>query len=279
MLQSQIRELDKEYARGAKATEALGHVAEDKGARLKNLAAEVRRLEKESQARDKRSERLAQDFECAMEVGHSLPHTRKAAARVMLALTRPVQVRDPTRWKAAIVSVFEDHIKGGRWAAKDRGGTDAGTVAEFNRQRQLMERALTAAQRKQKRDASQYRHTTQQRVSENVALLDEVNSLRKERKEVMHTVDVLAAEVRGPVCCCRVRDGDRSGTPPTPACGGAGGGPEAKATVQGAGKAAAAAATCRSRACGSGTDEHARVEPRRRSLRQRRRGGGGTAAG
>lgn len=200
MLQSQIRELDKEYARGAKATEALGHVAEDKGARLKNLAAEVRRLEKELQVQEKRRERLAQDFECAMEV-----HCRRRPSAGELGDEGPFcrfdasgQLRDPTRWKAAIVRVYEDHVKGGKWSTSDRGRADSGTVAEFNRQRQLMERALTAAQRKQKRDAAQYRHTTQQRVSENVELLDEVNSLRKERKEVLHTVDVLAAEVSGP---------------------------------------------------------------------------------
>eukprot|EP00884_Botryococcus_braunii_P010879 jgi/Botrbrau1/19793/Bobra.0124s0041.1 len=87
-------------------------------------------------------------------------------------------VMQPAQLKEAVKQLYQKHVTGELKA----NGLDEDVQAEFDRQREYLERTVETMKRKLQKDIEQHKQDTRRILQENVTLLKEINELRREVK-------------------------------------------------------------------------------------------------
>jgi hypothetical protein len=191
-MKEQIKEMDHELERDVRTNHALGQALNDKTHKIDNLNLEIKR----QRAMVLEKERLVQLFVTDLE--------------------KLVTEIDPSYWRDAIRQLYRTYVKKG---SKEAGSKDVpDSMDEFARQRDYMERSLETLKKRALKNEEAVKFNNVKKASENALLIDELNSLRREKHHLEIKVQELTCEVQS-VKRVRSRTGSRQGDDDSPAPG------------------------------------------------------------
>merc|ERR1719199_660328 len=188
-MKEQIKEMDHELERDVRTNHALGQALNDKTHKIDNLNLEIKR----QRALVLEKERLVQLFVTDLE--------------------KLVTEIDPSYWRDAIRQLYRTYVKKG---SKEAGSKDVpDSMDEFARQRDYMERSLETLKKRALKNEEAVKFNNVKKASENALLIDELNSLRREKHHLETKVQELQCEVQS-VKRVRSRTGSRQGDDDSP---------------------------------------------------------------
>lgn len=91
-------------------------------------------------------------------------------------------------WAEGLLKLYREYVTNEKGKIQ---GPDAATQAEFNRQRQFMERAMEALKKGAKRSDNEVKNMKKKNAIENGALVAEINRLRKESRQLKNKIGAL----------------------------------------------------------------------------------------
>lgn len=163
-----IKEMDEELERGVRTNHSLGQALNDKAHKIDNLNLEIKRQRGAIQEK----ERVIQLFVTDLE---------KLVTEV-----------DPSYWRDAIRQLYRTYVKKG---TKEPGARDVpDSMDEFARQREYMERSLETLKKRATKNEEAVKINNQKKAAENALLIDELNALRSEKKQLENKVQELTSE-------------------------------------------------------------------------------------
>ena len=167
-MKDQIGELNAEYASGMKAAAVLQRRAAGGEQRVALLNRTIQRHERDIAKLKSTIARFSRDVENIVSAPGG----------------------SPSAWAEGLLNLYRDYVTNSDGKGKIQ-GPDEATQAEFNRQRQFMERAMEALKKGAKRSEDAYKAVKKKTASENGVLVAEINQLRKESRSLKNQIGVL----------------------------------------------------------------------------------------
>jgi len=169
-MKGQIKEMDEELERDVRTNHALGQALNDKTHKIDNLNLEIKRQRGLVHEKD----RLIQLFVTDLE--------------------KLVTEIDPSYWRDAIRQLYRTYVKKG---SKEQGARDVpDSMDEFARQREYMERSLETLKKRATKNEEAVKINNQKKSAENALLIDELNSLRREKRLLEVKVQEMQSELQ-----------------------------------------------------------------------------------
>jgi hypothetical protein len=165
-MKEQIGELNAEYTSGMRAAAVLQRRAAGGQQRVAVLNRTIQRHERD------------------------IAHLKSTIARFSRDVENIVSAPggSPSVWAEGLLKLYREYVTGDKGKIQ---GPDEATQAEFNRQRQFMERAMEALKKGAKRSEEAIKTVKKKTASENGILVTEINQLRKETKQLKNQIGAL----------------------------------------------------------------------------------------